>query len=164
MLTHQRSDSSDRIRKVQLNATAVVLRLVGKLLISFKVLRRRPWIWLKHVCVFRWILASWIRGQQTRTLLEVSVLHCMWPFFFGSQYSWPPKNCRCNFFSWNSLNSMFQFGLYHPHSFITTWIQDFEPLKTAVSQICANRAHLRLLLDEPELALEDCTKALEAHL
>eukprot|EP00434_Breviolum_minutum_P006086 symbB.v1.2.005363.t1/scaffold301.1/size235092/15 len=39
--------------------------------------------------------------------------------------------------------------------------EDFEPLKTAVSQISANRAHLRLLLDEPELALEDCTMALE---
>lgn len=49
MLNHKRSDSSDRIRKVQLNATAVVLRLVGKPLISFKVLRRRPWIWLKDV-------------------------------------------------------------------------------------------------------------------
>lgn len=32
-----------------------------------------------------------------------------------------------------------------------------------MSQICANRAHLRLLLDEPELALEDCTMALEAQ-
>lgn len=56
-------------------------------------------------------------------------------------------------------------GLYHPTDcFITTQIQDFEPLKTVVSQICANRAHLRLLLDEPELALEDCTMALEAQL
>ena len=33
-----------------------------------------------------------------------------------------------------------------------------------MSQISANRAHLRLLLDEPELALEDCTMALEAQL
>lgn len=40
--------------------------------------------------------------------------------------------------------------------------QDFEPLKVAVAQICTNRAHLRLLLDQAELALEDCKKALEA--
>ena len=40
--------------------------------------------------------------------------------------------------------------------------QDFEPLKVAVAQICTNRAHVRLLLDQAELALEDCKKALEA--
>eukprot|EP00435_Cladocopium_sp_Y103_P040309 s231_g10.t4 len=39
--------------------------------------------------------------------------------------------------------------------------QDFEPLKVAVAQICANRAHVHLLLDQAELALEDCKKALE---
>lgn len=32
----------------------------------------------------------------------------------------------------------------------------------AVAQICTNRAHVRLLLDQAELALEDCKKALEA--
>lgn len=39
--------------------------------------------------------------------------------------------------------------------------EDFEPLKVAVAQICTNRAHVRLLLDQAELALEDCKKALE---
>lgn len=41
-------------------------------------------------------------------------------------------------------------------------VQDLEALKVAVAQICANRAHVHLLLDEPELALDDSCKALEA--
>ncbi|CAK9067940.1 DAP3-binding cell death enhancer 1 (DAP3-binding cell death enhancer 1 [Durusdinium trenchii] len=39
--------------------------------------------------------------------------------------------------------------------------EDLEALKVAVAQICANRAHVHLLLDEPELALDDSCKALE---
>lgn len=41
-------------------------------------------------------------------------------------------------------------------------LQDFEPLKVAVAQICANRAHVQLALDQPQLALEDCQRALKA--
>ena len=40
--------------------------------------------------------------------------------------------------------------------------KDFEPLKTLVAQICANRGQVRLLLGQPEMALEDCQKALQA--
>lgn len=40
-------------------------------------------------------------------------------------------------------------------------LEDLEPLKRAVSQSFSNKAHVQLLFKRPELALEDCRKALE---